>query len=90
MSDVKDKKVRTKQILDVLKSSIGKPMPNVHKSPMVTSEFNGKIVSAERGEVETEFIIQPKMTNPLGLLHGGMQCTLMDDIIGITVATLGL
>jgi uncharacterized protein (TIGR00369 family) len=45
---------------------------------------------AERGEVEVEFIIQSKMTNPLGLLHGGMQCTLMDDIIGITVATLGL
>ena len=65
-------------------------MPNVHKSPMVTSVFNGKIVNAERGEVEVEFNIQPKMTNPIGLLHGGMQCTLMDDVIGITVATLGL
>ena len=90
MSDVKDKKVRTEQILGMLKSAIGKSMPNVHRSPMVTSIFDGKIISAERGEVEVEFIVQPKMTNPLGLLHGGMQCTLMDDIIGITVATLGL
>ena len=90
MSDVKNKKIRTEQILSILKSDIGKTMPNVHKSPMVTSEFDGKIISAERGEVEVEFLIQPKMANPLGLLHGGMQCTLMDDIIGITVATLGL
>ncbi len=90
MSDIKDKKNKSEQILGLLKSVIGRTMPNVHKSPMVTSAFNGKIVSAERGEVEVEFITQPEMTNPLGLLHGGMQCTLMDDIIGITVATLGL
>ena len=29
------------------------------------------------------------MANPTGLLHGGMQCGLMDDTIGMTTATLG-
>lgn len=29
------------------------------------------------------------MANPTNLLHGGVQCALMDDVIGITTATLG-
>ena len=29
------------------------------------------------------------MANPTGLLHGGMQCALMDDTIGMMTATLG-
>ena len=77
------------KILEILNSAIGKEIPNLHKIPMFTQKFNGKMISAKRGEVIVEFEVVPDMTNPLGLLHGGMQCTLMDDIIGLASATLG-
>lgn len=64
-------------------------MPKVHKMPMFTQKFNGKMILAKRGVVEVEFEVLPNMANPLGLLHGGIQCTLMDDVIGLTAATLG-
>jgi uncharacterized protein (TIGR00369 family) len=39
--------------------------------------------------MELEFEVRPEMANPTNLLHGGIQCALMDDVIGITTATLG-
>jgi uncharacterized protein (TIGR00369 family) len=36
-----------------------------------------------------EFEVRPEMANPTGLLHGGVQAALMDDLIGMTSATLG-
>ena len=36
-----------------------------------------------------EFEVKPEMANPTGLLHGGMQCALMDDTIGMVTAKLG-
>lgn len=47
------------------------------------------MVSAKRGEIEVAFVVTEDMTNPYGLLHGGVSCTLMDDIIGLAAATLG-
>lgn len=80
---------RTTRILKVFNSAIGNVLPKVHKIPMFTQKFNGKMISAKRGEVVVEFKVTPDMTNPVGFLHGGMQCTLMDDIIGLAAATLG-
>ncbi len=77
------------KILEILNSAVDKELPNLHKVPMITSKYNGKIIFVKRGEIELEFEIQPEMTNPLGLLHGGMQCTLMDDTIGVAAALLG-
>ena len=36
-----------------------------------------------------EFTVRPEMANPAGLLHGGMQCAMIDEVIGMTAATLG-
>ncbi len=36
-----------------------------------------------------EYLVRPEMANPTGLLHGGMQCTMMDDCMGMMCATLG-
>jgi uncharacterized protein (TIGR00369 family) len=77
------------KILEILNSAIGNEIPDLHKVPMITSKYNGKIILVKRGEIEVEYKILPEMTNPLGLLHGGMQCTLIDDLIGVAVATLG-
>ncbi|MBD3341493.1 MAG: hotdog fold thioesterase [Candidatus Lokiarchaeota archaeon] len=81
--------VKNANILKHLTSAIGNNLPDLHKIPMITSKYNGKLISVSRGEIRVQFLIQPQMTNPLGILHGGMQCTLIDDIIGIAVATLG-
>ncbi len=57
--------------------------------PPFSKWLNGKIIKAQYGVIELEFEVRPEMTNPTGLLHGGMQCALMDDTIGMTTATLG-
>jgi acyl-coenzyme A thioesterase 13 len=57
--------------------------------PPFSKWLNGKIIKAQYGRIELEFEVRPEMANPTGLLHGGMQCALMDDTIGMTTATLG-
>ena len=57
--------------------------------PPFSKWANGKILRAEYGLMELEFEVRPEMANPTNLLHGGIQCALMDDVIGITTATLG-
>jgi uncharacterized protein (TIGR00369 family) len=57
--------------------------------PPFSKWLNGKIIKAQYGLIELEFGVRPEMANPTGLLHGGMQCALMDDTIGMTTATLG-
>nr|MDO8088638.1 PaaI family thioesterase [Candidatus Sigynarchaeum springense] len=51
--------------------------------------LNGKIVIAARGDVTVQFVVRPEMANPTGLLHGGMMCAMLDDVIGMMTATLG-
>ncbi len=57
--------------------------------PPFSKWLNGKIIKAQYGIIELEFEVRAEMANPTGLLHGGMQCALMDDTIGMTTATLG-
>ncbi|TFG05444.1 MAG: PaaI family thioesterase [Promethearchaeota archaeon] len=57
--------------------------------PAFSKWLNGKIISAKRGEVLIEFEVRAEMANPTGLLHGGMQCAMMDDTIGVMTVTLG-
>ena len=57
--------------------------------PPFTKWLNGTIISADYGFMELEFTVRPEMSNPTNLLHGGMQCALMDDVIGMMTATLG-
>jgi len=58
-------------------------------APPFSKWLNYKIIDVKRGEMEIEFLVRQEMANPTGLLHGGMQCGLMDDCIGITSTTLG-
>jgi len=81
-------KRRSEQMVGLLRTMKGKGKQLFPGSPFSTW-LNGTIIDAKRGEVELEFVVRPEMANPTGLLHGGMQCALMDDTIGITGATLG-
>ena len=86
---VVSKGIKSERILRIFNSVIGEGLPKVHRKSMFIEKYNGKMVSAKRGEVEVAFEVTEEMTNPYGLLHGGVSCTLMDDLIGLAAATLG-
>jgi uncharacterized protein (TIGR00369 family) len=81
-------KKRSEQIVELFKAMRGKRVQDFPVPPF-TKWLNGTIIEVERGEIEMEFVVRPEMANPTGILHGGMQCAIMDDTIGITCATLG-
>jgi len=64
-------------IVQVFRASIGKKLEG---APPFTEWLDGRIVSCDAGEIEMTYRVRPEMSNPTGLLHGG---------IGMTAATLG-
>jgi uncharacterized protein (TIGR00369 family) len=57
-------------------------------SPM-TRWLGGRLVAISEGEVTMEFTVRREMTNPTGVLHGGIHAAILDDIIGLIVHCLG-
>jgi uncharacterized protein (TIGR00369 family) len=51
--------------------------------------LNGRIQAVQLGEVVVEFDVREEMTNPAQILHGGIICAMLDDVIGMSSATLG-
>lgn len=47
------------------------------------------LISAERGELHCSYVVRKEMTNPYGILHGGITAGIIDDLIGATVFLLG-
>ena len=89
MSNIERKREkRSRRIIKLFNAFIGKELKDLPVPPF-TKWLNGKIVSAEYGRVELEIEVRPEMSNPTGLLHGGMQSAMMDDTLGMTSATLG-
>ncbi|MFA6152111.1 MAG: PaaI family thioesterase [Chitinophagaceae bacterium] len=50
--------------------------------------LNPKIISAEFGVLEFEYLIRSEWINPAGNLHGGVTAAIMDDVIGATIFSL--
>jgi len=44
--------------------------------------------SAEYGSLTFEYFIRREMTNPVGIIHGGVIAGIIDDLIGATVYSL--
>ena len=88
--DEKKIKKRSERIVKLFNAVRGR---NVGEFPGPIPPFskwlNGLIIHADRGELELEFEVRPEWANPTGLLHGGMQAALQDEIIGMTTVTLG-
>lgn len=90
--DIDEKiKKRSERMINIFnaaaKSSIS--LGNLPAAPAFTRYLNGRVLYAKRGEIEIEFELKPEWANPTGLLHGGMQSAMLDDVIGMTTATLG-
>ena len=91
MSDNDNKvKKRSESIIKLFNAAIGKQIGEIPGPiPPFSKWLNGRMVSANKGEIELEFEIREEMANPTGLLHGGLQGAIIDDTIGMTTATLG-
>jgi len=82
-------KKRSERVIKLFNAAKGKNIGNFPSIPPFSKWLNGQIIQAKRGLIEIEFKVRTEMANPTGLLHGGMQCGMMDDTIGMTTATLG-
>ncbi len=86
MENQTEKSTEITPILAFFQEYINKPLP-AHAPPF-TLWLNGVLKKAEFGNIEIEFLVRKEMTNPLGLLHGGISAAILDDIMGMTVASL--
>jgi uncharacterized protein (TIGR00369 family) len=57
--------------------------------PPFTRWLGGVLRTVEAGSIAMEFTVREEMANPVGFLHGGVQCAIMDDVIGLAGASLG-
>ncbi len=74
-------------VFALLQTQIGKPMI---KSPSPVARWlNGTLKAASEGSMTVEFTVREEMTNPMGILHGGMSAAMIDDVLGATVYSLG-
>jgi uncharacterized protein (TIGR00369 family) len=73
-------------MVEVFRQFIGKKLEH---APPFTTWLDGRIVSCDVGQMEMTYKVRPEMANPTGLLHGGLQAGIMDDLIGMTALTLG-
>lgn len=69
--------------LSVNKEFRDSPSPFMHWLKPIIRE-------AEYGALKFEYLIRKEMTNPMGVLHGGVTAGIIDDIIGATVFTMNL
>lgn len=78
----------TNQVLDYFISNIGKNAAEMSPSPL-GRWLNGKLIAVEEGSLTVEFIVREEMTNPGKILHGGVTASMLDDVMGMTVFSLG-
>ncbi|WP_445457385.1 PaaI family thioesterase [Flavobacterium sp. HNIBRBA15423] len=74
--------------LQLVQSFIGKPFSG---SPSPFAKWlSGTVISVDENSVEFEFTVRKEMTNPIGMLHGGVTSSMIDDCIGVNFMILGL
>lgn len=78
----------TNQVLDYFISNIGKHAAEISPSPL-GRWLNGKLIAVDEGSLTFEFVVREEMTNPGKILHGGVTASMLDDVMGMTVFSLG-
>ena len=64
-------------------------LENRPEDPEFSRWLGGVFREVRKGELVMDFKVRQDMANPVGLLHGGVQNAIVDDVIGMTVLTLG-
>lgn len=52
--------------------------------------LNMKLIEVQEGYAKVEVIVQKEWLNPVGIMHGGLLVTLMDEMMGLVGYTLNL
>jgi len=73
-------------VIEYLRSQKGEEIKQ--SASAVTMWLKPIIQEVKQGEVTADFKVRPEMTNPLGLLHGGVVSLILDDLISMAVSTL--
>ncbi|GAA4821503.1 PaaI family thioesterase [Algivirga pacifica] len=74
--------------LEYIKAHIGKD--KFEGPSQLGNWLHGRIVKAEEGSLTVSYQVRKEMTNPVGMLHGGTICAMLDEVIGITTYTLDI
>ncbi len=78
----------TNDRLKIFQSFIGKEVQNSPSNFM--NWLKPTVITAEKGSLYCSYVVRKEMTNPYGILHGGITAGIIDDLIGATVFTLDL
>lgn len=68
--------------LDRLKSRLGETLSDGRVN--LSTWLSGRLLEIREDGFDVEFTVREEMTNPLGLLHGGVQASILDEVIGLT------
>jgi uncharacterized protein (TIGR00369 family) len=47
--------------------------------------LNGILQDIGESSLKVAYVVRTEMTNPVGILHGGIIATMLDDVMGVTV-----
>lgn len=75
--------------LDYFRAHLGHLLADHSPSPM-GRWLGGRLVGAEEGSLTVEYGVREDFCNPARILHGGVAAAIMDDLMGMTVFSLGL
>lgn len=75
-------------MIEYFKANIGKKVSEGNPIPLI-KWLDGTLHDAREGSLTFKHVVKPEFTNPIGILHGGIASTFMDDVIGATVFSLG-
>lgn len=76
-------------VLRLLQSRVGEKL-GVHSPSPFGRWLDGTLISVEEGSITAGFLVRPEMCNPAGVLHGGVAAAMMDEVMGMTVFSLGM
>ena len=83
-----EEQAEAQQRLIVFQSFTGK---EINQSPShFMNWLKPTLIEAKSGSLHCSYVVRKEMTNPYGILHGGITAGIIDDLIGATVYILGL
>jgi uncharacterized protein (TIGR00369 family) len=74
--------------VDLLRRYLDQALPE--RAPPFTRWLNGRLVAVDRGLVTMRWVVREEAINAAGILHGGIQAAMLDEVMGTAVATLDL
>ena len=75
------------QRVQLLQNQIGKEKWQ-YEYPLM-DWLKAQVIAVEEGKIEIQFTVEKYMLNPIGILHGGIMATMLDEVMGAACFTLG-